>query len=183
MVEVRPLACTLVALWLVSCLDPTTAAACPSGPQTAQTGKGAQLMPSPLKRIRFERSGGFYHQPIGGTILFHDDSAEVTSGFAGGSRTLSQPELRRLQALDLAAIGSSALVQGRGAVQPGPPEGYQFDVTIETADGHETALRFHEEAPDRLDRESPGLGDLAAWIRREVAALWRKKAGAPPAPG
>ncbi len=140
-------------------------------------------MPSSLKRIGFERSGGFYHQPIGGAILFHDGTAEVASEFTGGSRPLTEAEQRQFQAIDLAAVGASPFALRRGQATPGPPEGYQYDVTIETADGQRTALRFHEEPPDLLDRAAPGLGGLAIWVRREVAALWRQKAGMPPAPG
>ena len=139
-------------------------------------------MPSPLQRVAFERSGGFYHQPIGGAVSFHDGAADIASDFTGGTRPLTEAELRQFQALDLAALGASAFALGHGRPTPGPPDGYQYDVTIETADGAKIALRFHEEAPDLLDKAAPGLGDLAIWVRHEVAALWRQKTGAA-APG
>jgi hypothetical protein len=152
-------------------------------PQAAPIAKGQQLMTSPLTRIGFERSGGFYHQPIGGAVSLQGGAGEVASDFTGGSRPLSEDELRQLQALDLAALAASPFALGHGGPRPGPPEGYQYDITIETADGRRTVLRFHEEPPEILDRATPGLGALAAWVRAEVAVLWRQKAGARPAPG
>ena len=145
--------------------------------------KGQEAMASRLMSVDFERSGGFYHQPIGGAVRFDRETAQLHSDFTGGGRPLSADEVQLFERLDVAALAGSPYDLARGAARPGPADGYQYDVALDTADGRKVGLRFHEEPAEVLDKAAPGLGELAAWVRREVAELWRQKAGAPRPPG
>ena len=145
--------------------------------------KGQEAMASPLRSVAFERSGGLYHQPIGGAVRFDSGTAELHSDFTGGGRPLTADERQMFERLDVAALAGSPYDLAHGAGRPGPADGYQYDVGLEAADGHKIGLRFHEEPAETLDKAAPGLGSLAAWVRREIAELWRQKANAPRPPG
>lgn len=143
--------------------------------------KGGPLMPNGLSRIRFERSGGLVHLTISGSVSFHDDHAEAAADTAGDHRQLAEDELNVFKRLDLDALGSSQFsaegADASGQISPGQPDRYQYDVVLETRSGRSVVLRFGEQPASALDSAASGLGDLALWVRREVEAIWKKKAG------
>lgn len=137
-------------------------------------------MPNGLLRLRFERSGGLVPLTVGGSVAFHEDQGEVAADAGGDDRrTLSQDELGLFKKLDVEALGASAF-SAEGGAAPGQPDRYQYDVVLETKSGRRVALRFGEQPAPALNGAAHGLGDLAEWVRREVAEIWKKKTAQKP---
>jgi hypothetical protein len=128
-------------------------------------------MQNDLRRVLFERSGGPLHLSVGGVVTFHDGTAEVLSSSGQGRRELTPEERQLFEKISHRKLDASA--SGRGS--PGPPDRYQYDLVLEGADGQRTELRFYEEPASALNEKVPGLGDLAAWIRQEVATIWKEQ--------
>jgi len=135
------------------------------------TGDG-QVMQNGLRRMVFHRSGGAFSMTLGGTVVFGQAEATVNPDAAPGARTLSPEELAMFERLDMTGLRSWAA----SASQVGQPDRYQYDVVLELAQAAPVELRFYEGPELTSNQDVPGLGDLAAWVRNEIAAIWKRKA-------
>jgi len=108
---------------------------------------------------------------LSGTIEFSSTQATVSGAPPSAPRTLSPDERSMFAQLDIPALRSWSA----SAPQAGQPDRYQYDVTLEVANAAPVSLRFHEGSIDALKQQVAGLGDLAAWVRSETAALWKQK--------
>ena len=133
-------------------------------------------MQNGLRRVIFQRSGGSFHMVVGGTVSFEQAGATVASEAAPGTRTLSPEELTMFERLDVVRLRSWAA----SAPQIGQPDRYQYDVTLELADAAPLKLQFHEGPGFASNQDVSGLGDLAAWVKNEAAAIWKRKATSQP---
>jgi hypothetical protein len=129
-------------------------------------------MQNELRRMVFQRSGGAFPMVVGGTVVFEQAEATVHPDGAPGTRPLSPEERAMFERLDMAGLRSWA-ASGPLISQP---DRYQYDIVLELAHAAPVVLRFHEGAGLALDQNVPGLGDLVAWVRNEIAAIWKRKA-------
>jgi len=138
---------------------------------------GHAPMSGEVEQIQFVRSGGFaaLGRPLDGEVVIQGQDGTASSQFSGAQRKLNAADLKMLQALsvaDLRRAQSSAQLSAGGA-----PDRYQYDVTIKPHSGEPVHLTLHEQqSTDELNRISPGLGDLKAWIAAESQAIWKQKA-------
>jgi hypothetical protein len=128
-------------------------------------------MQNGLQRVSFQRSGGSFHMVLSGTVEFSSEQATVSSAPPAASRTLSPDETSMFAQLDIPALRSWSA----SSPQAGQPDRYQYDVTLEIANADPVSLRFHEGSTGASGQPVAGLGDLAAWVRSETAALWKQK--------
>jgi hypothetical protein len=160
--------------WLLVTVPPAVASQYHPGAATET--QGAQVMPTSLQRIDFERSGGPIHLTLHGTVRFQGQAALVTSDPGNYRRELAPDEVQFFDRLDLSALGRAAGTNPSA----GSPDRYQYDVVIARAGGERTELRFREEPVADLNQQAPGLGDLAQWVRREIGAIWKQRGAANP---
>jgi hypothetical protein len=133
--------------------------------QAAQGGIiGGDAMPNQWRTVRLVRSGGPLFRPVAATVAFQGQTAKIRYDAAGADRELTELDVEAFHHLDPSKLRSSPFTQ----LKPGAPDRFQYDVSIETVDGHRFDLHFHEESAEELNAVTPGLGDLAAWVRRAI---------------
>jgi hypothetical protein len=125
-----------------------------------------------MKQIHFVRSGGFAGMAtrVAGTLNFGDVAAEVRSEDGRYSRTLGETEAASLRNLD-----PTALSKLKDTRKTRVPDGYQYDITVETGEGKSHTFTIGGESAPELEKIAPGLGALADLIRKEANNIWAKK--------
>jgi hypothetical protein len=126
--------------------------------------EGDSAMTNHWRAIRVVRSGGPMFRPLSATVTFDDGGrAHVVSDVSNQPRELTGPDLALFRQLDPVGLSTSPFTR----LRPGAPDRYQYDVSAETTAGRPFELHFHEEPAGELNALTPGLGDLAGWVRKQ----------------
>lgn len=128
-------------------------------------------MQNGLRRLQFERSGGSFPLSLKGTVDFDGPQGHISAVSLAAMRPLSAEERTMFARLDIPALRA----WGVSSSQMGQPDRYQYDVTLDVADGAPVSLRFYENSIDGLKAQDASLGDLAAWVRSATTEIWKQK--------